>query len=241
MPILAPDVLLEAKGLCAGYGKIDVLRDVHIRVMPSEVVVLVGPNGAGKTTLLKALSGLIPIKAGTLHFSGKQFKDKGPRTFVNAGLSHVVEGHRVFTTLTVSDNLLLAGYDIKPDVRAGRIEYAFSLFPEIAEKRAQSASSLSGGQQQMLAIAQGLVRRPKLLMLDEPSAGLSPVLVDRVLSVINVLKESGTSVLLVEQLVEKAITVSDRVLAMSRGKIVLDSTGKLDDLSDRIRDAYFGT
>ena len=171
------------------------------------MVALLGPNGAGKTTLLRAISGLLP-RSGRVRFAGRNMTGASPRDMVRAGLVHVVEGHRVFTHLTVFDNLLLAGYGM-PRRRAGRrrLEEALAFFPEIAAKRNDRAVTLSGGQQQMLAVAQGLVRRPRLLMLDEPSAGLSPVLVDRVLAAVARLREGGTAVLLVEQLIEKALAL----------------------------------
>jgi branched-chain amino acid transport system ATP-binding protein len=155
-------------------------------------------------------------------------------------LVHVVEGHRVFTQLSVTDNLLLAAYDLPSRERASRVDEALSRFPEIAAKRADRAGALSGGQQQMLAVAQGLVRRPRLLMLDEPSAGLSPVLVDRVLSVAATLRSQGTAILLVEQLVEKALRLADRVYAMAQGKIVLEAATTETDLPHRLERAYFG-
>jgi branched-chain amino acid transport system ATP-binding protein len=153
---------------------------------------------------------------------------------------HVVEGHRVFTQLSVTDNLLLAGYDLPRGQRAGRVEEALAHFPEIAAKRADRAGALSGGQQQMLAVAQGLVRRPRLLMLDEPSAGLSPVLVDRVLSVAATLRDQGTAVLLVEQVVEKALRLADRVYAMAQGRVVMEAATSEPDLPHRLERAYFG-
>ena len=155
-------------------------------------------------------------------------------------LVHVVEGHRVFTQLSVFDNLLLAGYGMKRDERATQVEEALAFFPEIAAKRQDRAGTLSGGQQQMLAVAQGLVRRPRLLMLDEPSAGLSPVLVDRVLAAVARLREGGTAVLLVEQLIEKALAVADRVYALARGSIVLEARTDEPDLPNRLEHAYFG-
>jgi branched-chain amino acid transport system ATP-binding protein len=159
---------------------------------------------------------------------------------VRAGLVHVVEGHRVFTTLTVFDNLLLAGYGMPRLELAVRVEEALAFFPEIAAKRTDRAVTLSGGQQQMLAVAQGLVRRPRLLMLDEPSAGLSPVLVDRVLAAMATLRENGTAVLLVEQLIEKALALADRVYALARGSIVLEARTSEADLPTRLEHAYFG-
>jgi len=244
MPISAADAshssaepLLDVAGLCAGYGKIGVLRGVDLTVAAGEVVALLGPNGAGKTTLLRAISGLLPW-SGQVRFAGRDLAGADPRAVVQAGLAHVIEGHRVFTQLTVRDNLLLAAYDLSRGERAARAEEALALFPEIAEKRHERAGALSGGQQQMLAVAQGLVRRPRLLMLDEPSAGLSPVLVDRVLVVVRRLRESGTAVLLVEQLIEKALALADRVLALARGSIVLEARTGEPDLPVRLEHAY---
>jgi branched-chain amino acid transport system ATP-binding protein len=235
-----PRALLKVDGLVAGYGKITVLHGVDLVVNEAEIVALLGPNGAGKTTLLRAISGLLPWGAGGVHFAGEDMRGAGPRGSARAGLVHVIEGHRVFTQLTVTDNLLLAGYDLPRGERAARIEEALAYFPEIAAKRHDRGGALSGGQQQMLAVAQGLVRRPKLLMLDEPSAGLSPVLVDRVLTVAGKLRESGTSVLLVEQLIEKALALASRVYALARGRIVLEAPTTEADLPHKLERAYFG-
>jgi branched-chain amino acid transport system ATP-binding protein len=226
-------------GLAAGYGKIIVLEGVDLTIGAGEIVALLGPNGAGKTTLLKAVSGLLP-RTGKIRFGGRDISTASPRETVEAGLVHVVEGHRVFTNLTVFDNLLLAGFGLERTVRATQVDEALSFFPEIAAKRADKAGSLSGGQQQMLAVAQGLVRRPRLLMLDEPSAGLSPVLVDRVLAAAARLRDADTAVLLVEQLIEKALALADRVYALARGSIVLEASTKEADLPARLERAYFG-
>ena len=240
MLISAPEPLLAVRGLEAGYGKIEILHGVDLRVGAGEVVALLGPNGAGKTTLLRAVSGLLPWRTGSVRFAGHELQGAGPRETARAGLVHVIEGHRVFTQVSVTDNLLLAGYDVPRAERSARIEEALSFFPEIAEKRHQLGGSLSGGQQQMLAVAQGLVRRPRLLMLDEPSAGLSPVLVDRVLAVVTRLRAGGTAVLLVEQLVEKAAAAADRVYALAQGRIVLEAASGTPDLPHRLELAYFG-
>ncbi len=240
MPISAPDPLLQVKNLRAGYGKIIVLDGIDLTITPGEVVALLGPNGAGKSTLLKAVSGLLP-RTGTVTFAGKNISTASPRAIVEGGLVHVVEGHRVFTQLTVFDNVLLAGYGMKSDLLHRQAEEALAFFPEIAAKRADKAGSLSGGQQQMLAVAQGLVRKPRLLMLDEPSAGLSPVLVDRVLAAAAQLRDAGTAVLLVEQLIEKALKLADRVYALARGSIVLEAKTSEPDLHNRLERAYFGT
>ena len=240
MPISAAEPLLDIAGLSAGYGKIGVLHGVALSVGANEVVALLGPNGAGKTTLLRAVSGLLPW-SGRVHFAGRDLAGTSPRDTVRAGLAHVIEGHRVFTQLAVIDNLLLAVYDLPRGERTARVEEVFALFPEIAAKRRERAVALSGGQQQILAVAQGLVRRPRLLMLDEPSAGLSPVLVDRVLVVVRRLREAGTAVLLVEQLIEKALALADRVYALARGSIVLQARTDEPDLPNRLEHAYLAT
>jgi len=241
VPISAPEIapLLQVEGLSAGYGKIGVLHGIDLAVAQGEIVALLGPNGAGKSTLLKAVSGLLP-RSGRIRFGREDISTAGPRETVRLGLVHVVEGHRVFTQQSVYDNLLLAGYGMPRRDLSLRIEEALAFFPEIAEKRADRAVTLSGGQQQMLAVAQGLVRRPRLLMLDEPSAGLSPVLVDRVLTAAARLREAGTAVLLVEQLIEKALSLADRVYALARGSIVMEARTSEADLPDRLEQAYFG-
>jgi branched-chain amino acid transport system ATP-binding protein len=239
VPISEREPLLQVTGLTAGYGKIVVLHGIDLTIHAGEAVALLGPNGAGKTTLLRAVSGLLPC-AGQVRFGGADIAGASPRDIARRGLVHVIEGHRVFTQLSVADNLLLAGYDLQRAERAGRVEEALAYFPEIAAKRADRAGSLSGGQQQMLAVAQGLVRRPKLLMLDEPSAGLSPVLVDRVLTVAARLRSQGTAILLVEQLIEKALGLVDRVYATARGHIVMEAGSKEPDLPHRLEQAYFG-
>ena len=236
----AAEPLLSVTRLESGYGKIRVLHGVGLTVAAGEVVALLGPNGAGKSTLLRALSGLLPVSAGNVRFGGRDITNITPREAARAGLVHVIEGHRVFTQMSVADNLLLAGYDLARGERAARVEEALSFFPEIAEKRHERGGALSGGQQQMLTVAQGLVRRPRLLMLDEPSAGLSPVLVDRVLNVIDQLRRQGTAVLLVEQLLEKALAAADRVYALVQGHIALEAVTGEPNLAHRLERAYFG-
>jgi branched-chain amino acid transport system ATP-binding protein len=240
VPTSVVEPLLSVARLESGHGKIRVLHGIDLHVSAGEVVALLGPNGAGKTTLLRALSGLLPVNSGDVHFGGRDIANATPRQTAREGLVHVIEGHRVFTQLSVTDNLLLAAYDLPRGERAARLEQALSFFPEIAEKRHERGGALSGGQQQMLTVAQGLIRRPRLLMLDEPSAGLSPVLVDRVLDVIARLRGNGTAVLLVEQLLEKALAVADRVYALVQGHIVLEARTGEPDLPQRLERAYLG-
>jgi branched-chain amino acid transport system ATP-binding protein len=240
VPTSVAEPLLAVARLESGHGKIRVLHGIDLHVSAGEVVALLGPNGAGKTTLLRALSGLLPVNSGYVLFGGRDIANATPRQTAREGLVHVIEGHRVFTQLSVTDNLLLAAYDLPRGERAARLEQALSFFPEIAEKRHERGGALSGGQQQMLTVAQGLIRRPRLLMLDEPSAGLSPVLVDRVLDVIARLRGNGTAVLLVEQLLEKALAAADRVYALAQGHIVLEAATSEADLPQRLERAYLG-
>jgi len=236
----SPTAAVRVEGLVKSFGATRALAGVDLEVPPGTVFALLGPNGAGKTTLLRAVSGLLSWKAGTVTFGDRDLAGSSPRDIAQAGLAHVIEGHRVFTQLSVADNLSLAGYDLPRGERAARIDEALDFFPEIAAKRRDKAGSLSGGQQQMLAVAQGLVRRPRLLMLDEPSAGLSPLLVDRVLAVTGRLRESGVAVLLVEQLIDKVLAFADRIYAMARGRIVLEAATGEADLPHRLEHAYFG-
>ncbi|CAM4165238.1 ABC transporter ATP-binding protein [Bordetella tumulicola] len=236
----AHEDLLQVQRLNAGYGKIQILHDVDMAMRPGEIVALLGPNGAGKSTLMRAISGLLPWMSGDVRFDGKSLHRASPRDAAKLGLVHVIEGHHVFTQLSVQDNLALAGYDIARAERQQRIQDALAFFPEIAQKRHDRAGALSGGQQQMLVVAQGLVKRPRLLILDEPSAGLSPVLVDRVFEVAARLRDEGTSVLLVEQLVEKSLALADRVYAMAHGEIVLQADTNESNLQGRLEEAYFG-
>lgn len=243
MPISEPergDRLLVVEGLSAGYGSLRVLSHLDIEVRSNEVVAMVGPNGAGKSTLLCAISGLIPRTGGQIRFGGRTVGSASTRERGRMGLVHVIEGHRVLSALTVDENLLLAAMDLAPAERSRRIDQVYDLFPEIAAKRGLKAGTLSGGQQQMLVVGQGIVRRPKLLMLDEPSAGLAPVLIDRVLEVVAGLPAAGTSVLLVEQAVEKALRVAHRVYALAHGKVVLSTDAATARQPGVLEQAYFG-
>lgn len=234
------DILLAVEDLHVAYGKAHVVHGVSFSVRAGEFVVLLGRNGAGKTTILHALSGLIPKLAGKVTFAGRDITRTAPREIVQAGLLQVLEGHRVFTSLTVEDNLLIgAAARSKPDLRA-TIEELYEEFPEIADKRHQQASRLSGGQQQILAVAQGIVADPTLLMLDEPSAGLAPIVVDRILSYAAKLAKTGVAILLVEQLVEKALKHADFGYLLETGAI--GGEGRASELGDSelLRRVYLG-
>ena len=233
--------LLSLDRVSAGYGKLSVLHDVSLRVESGEIVAVVGLNGAGKSTLLGAISGLVSSTAGAIVFDGQNLKGASTRKRMRAGLVHVLEGHRVIPSLTIEENIQLAMMHLPRAVRTERLQEALDAFPDLAPKRQDQASTLSGGQQQMLVVAQGMVRHPKLLLLDEPSAGLAPVLIDRVLGVAKMLAARGTAVLLVEQAVEKALSVANRVYALAHGEVVLDADVETARKPGVLERAYLGT
>ena|SRR2546425_9685607 len=233
--------LLSVKGLTAGYGSLRVIQNLDMSLEQGEIVALVGPNGAGKSTLLKAISSLILKTRGTVMFDGADISKLSTRECGKRGLVHVLEGHRVFAPLTVEENLLLAAFDVPAAQRFALVEQAYAFFPDIAKKRHDKAGTLSGGQQQMLVVGQGIVRRPKLLILDEPSAGLAPVLIDRVLEVVQSLRAKGAAILLIEQAVEKALRIADRVYVMVHGQLVLNTDAASARAPGVLETAYLGT
>jgi branched-chain amino acid transport system ATP-binding protein len=232
--------LLEIDDLHVAYGKAEVLHGASLCVHEGEFVSILGRNGAGKSTLLNAISGLIPKRSGHVRFAGQDIAQATPHAIVRAGLVQVLEGHRIFPSLTVEDNILMGMYGKHGRVQREKLERMYALFPEIAEKRRQPASRLSGGQQEILAVAQGMVADPKLLVLDEPSGGLAPVVVDRILDVAVSLCETGVAILLVEQLVEKALSRSDRCYLMETGRMIHSGPAAEILGSDILHRAFFG-
>ena len=214
-----PQVLLEVRDLHIAYGKAEVVHGISMDVRGGEFVVMLGRNGAGKSTLLHAISGLVPKQSGSVHFEGRDLSAASPREIVKAGIVQVLEGHRVFHTLSVEDNLLIGTYAINPRGDRSKLDRIYTLFPEMAERRGQMASRLSGGQQQILAVAQGVIGEPRLLMLDEPSGGLAPIVIDRILEVASQLCRSGLAILLVEQLVDKALRHAHYGYLVETGRI----------------------
>ena len=229
--------MLEVSGLEAGYGRVQVLWGIDLEVGEGEVVALVGSNGAGKTTLLRAISGMIAPSGGDVRLDGDSLVRRAPEDVVKAGIAHVPEGRRLFAGLTVRENLRVGAY-----ARGGEadIERAVGLFPRLGERLDQVAGSMSGGEQQMCAIARGLMADPKLIMIDELSLGLAPNLVEQILERLTSVTEAGTSVLLVEQDVDAALEAAARGYVLENGRIVAagESTALLDD--PRIREAYLG-
>lgn len=206
--------MFEAKQLSAGYGRVQVLWDVDLRIGDNEIVALVGPNGAGKTTLLRALTGMVEIRSGTVDFRGEIVRGRSIEQIVSLGISHVPEGRRLFPGLSVRDNLRLGGWR----KRNTDIDRVVELFPRLGERLNQLAGSMSGGEQQMCAIARGLMSEPHIMMIDELSLGLAPVVVDEIIVRLPDIASSGTSILLVEQDVDAALTVAERAYVLETGR-----------------------
>lgn len=232
--------LLKVSDLHVAYGKAEVVHGISLEVRNGEFTVMLGRNGAGKSTMLHAISGLIPKKSGRVEFDGRDLSDATPRDIVRAGIVQVLEGHRVFTTLTVEDNLLIGTYARSPHGDRSKLARIYDLFPELKEKRDDHASRLSGGQQQILAVAQGVIGEPRLLILDEPSAGLAPMVIDRILSVAAELCKGGMAILLVEQLVEKALRHAGYCYLVETGRIAAAGTPKEIQASDVLHQTYLG-
>jgi branched-chain amino acid transport system ATP-binding protein len=233
--------VLVLQGLRAGYGDVEVLRDVSLEVSAGELVALVGANGAGKTTTLRAISGLVRPAGGAIRFAGARIEGRPPHEIVARGLLQVPEGRKIFPSLTVQENLDLGAY--RPAARARRPEVrarVFALFPLLAERRRQPAGTLSGGEQQMLAIGRSLMGGPRLLMLDEPSLGLAPLVVDRIFDVIQAINAEGIPVLLVEQNVQRSLAIADRAYVLEQGRVTLAGRGPELLAREDIRKAYLG-
>ncbi len=234
--------LLEVRQLAAGYGDVQVLWDVSLTVLAGEIVCLVGSNGAGKTTTLRCLSGLVAPSGGQFYFDDHNFTGHSPVALVESGIAHVPEGRRLFSGLSVYDNLLLGAYRRKAGhaAIARDIERIYSLFPRLAERRKQDATTLSGGEQQMCAIARGLMAAPRLLMIDELSLGLAPKVVGELVEALKVVNAEGTSLLIVEQDVATALSLADRGYVMDRGRTVADGDSETLRGDAAIRSAYLG-
>jgi branched-chain amino acid transport system ATP-binding protein len=233
--------LLEIDGLRVAYGKAEVVSGVTFAIRAGSFVVMLGRNGAGKSTILHAISGLIPKVAGTVRFDGRDITNASAADIVRAGLVQVLEGHRVFTNMSVEDNLLIGTYAKSRAGDPSKLERIYALFPEMAEKRHDLASRLSGGQQQILAVAQGIIAEPRLLILDEPSAGLAPLVIDRILAVAADLARQGIAILLIEQLVEKALKHAEHCLLLETGKIAGQGDPRALHESGMIRKVYLGS
>ncbi|HYF43724.1 MAG TPA: ABC transporter ATP-binding protein [Ramlibacter sp.] len=228
---------LKVEGLSAGYGPVQVLRNLKLEARPGLTVIL-GPNGAGKTTLLRALTGLIP-RGGDVLLDGEELPEK-THEIVQAGIALVPEGRQLFGQMTVAENLELGGWLVTKAERARRLEQVFVDFPKLRERSQQLAGTMSGGEQQMVAVARAMMSAPRLLMLDEPSLGLAPRMVDELLAIARRIADAGTTVLMVEQNVKKALAVADRGYVLERGTLVASGAAKLLARSTVVREAYLG-
>jgi len=240
MAMASAMALLAVDGLVSDYGRVRALDGVALAVGKGELVALVGANGAGKTTLLRCLSGVQPTRAGSVRFAGTDITQAASEARVRAGIGHVPEGRQVFAPLSVEDNLRLGAFARGRARTAEGLERAYALFPILAERRAAPAGALSGGQQQMLAVGRALMSRPTLLLMDEPSMGLAPLMVREIFSVVRRLRDEGTTILLVEQNARAALAIADRGYVLETGRVILSDTGPALLADDRVRRAYLG-
>jgi branched-chain amino acid transport system ATP-binding protein len=231
--------LLEIAGLTSHYGRIQALKGIDLSVREGELLALVGANGAGKTTLLRAISGVQPASGGTIRFAGEDITRIKAARRVALGIAQVPEGRQVFGPLSVEDNLMLGAYT-RNDAIQGDRDRIYAMFPALRQKRREPAGTLSGGQQQMLAIGRALMARPKLLLLDEPSMGLAPLLVAEIFDTIRALKGAGTTIFLVEQNAHAALAIADRGYVLETGCIVLQDSGGALLANERVKEAYLG-
>ena len=232
--------LLRLDGLEAGYGDLTAISGVSLEVLPGEAVTLIGSNGAGKTTTLRAISGLLPLRAGRIEFEGARLDGLGSSQIVARGIAHVPEGRQLFPTMTVRDNLELGGRAVDRRRRDEALEIVFTLFPRLRERERQLAGTLSGGEQQMCAIGRGLMARPRLLLLDEPSLGLAPLTVKLIFEPLERINHGGTTIVLVEQNVPRALQLSHRGYVLENGRIVLEGTRDSLLASPHVKHAYLG-
>jgi len=231
--------MLKIENLTVKYGKIIAVDNISLTIPTNEIVALIGANGAGKSTILKTVSGLLRTRTGSISFNEENIAHTEAHKLLAKGLAHVPEGRRIFLQMSVMENLEMGAYIRKDNYKAD-IADVFARFPRLEERKNQVAGTLSGGEQQMLAIGRALMSRPKLLMLDEPSMGLAPILVDQIFDIIKELHASGTTVLLVEQNAEKALAIADRAYVLESGRIAVSGTGSELAASDKIKKAYLG-
>jgi branched-chain amino acid transport system ATP-binding protein len=233
-------IALQVRDLHAGYGKIPILESVSLQITGGEVVAVVGPNGAGKSTLLKALSGLIRPSSGEILFDGRNLSGWPAYNIARAGISYVPEGGRLFPNMTVRENLFMGAFATPANLKSGLLEEIYTLFPILEKRGRQLARTLSGGEKQMLAISRGLVSRPKLLLLDEPSLGIAPKLVEEIYERLHMLKDKGLTVLLVEQNTTFALELADRAYVLENGRVVLAGSGPEVAANPGIRKHFLG-
>lgn len=233
--------MLEIKDLCVSYGAIDAVKGISLKVNDGEIVSLIGANGAGKTTTLHTITGLVPAKSGSITYDGHDLLKTHANKIVTLGMAHVPEGRHVFTRMSVQENLEMGAFSLKDQSSLGKdLEMVFDYFPRLKERRRQLAGTLSGGEQQMLAVGRALMSRPKVLMMDEPSLGLAPLIVKDIFSIIRRVNADGITVLLIEQNANAALRVADYGYVLETGTIALTSTGEELLRNESVREAYLG-
>jgi branched-chain amino acid transport system ATP-binding protein len=233
--------MLNVSGIDVYYGNIQALKGVSLEINEGEIVTLIGANGAGKSTLLKTLSGLLKPKSGSIEYLGNSISGKAPQSIVKVGISHVPEGRRVFANMSVEENLELGAYLRKDSAGIRKdIQSVYELFPRLQERRKQLSGTLSGGEQQMLAMGRAIMAKPKLLLLDEPSMGLAPLMVKTIFQIIEKINQDGTTILLVEQNANMALSVADRAYVIETGRVVISGTAEELQASEEIKKAYLG-
>ncbi len=233
--------IIEVKNLSVSYGDVQVLWGINLKIEKGKIIALVGSNGAGKTTFLKALSGLLPYKEGDIFFNGESLKNLSSEEIVKRGIIHVPEGRRLFPDMTVEENLLMGAYIRGNDPEIEKdLEYVYSIFPRLKERKTQRAGSLSGGEQQMVAIARGLMGKPKVFIVDEMSLGLAPLIVDNLIEIIKKINSEGTTVLLVEQDVQLALENSDYAYVLDTGQIAMEGPSQVLLNNPEIKKVYLG-
>jgi len=233
--------MLEAENISAGYGLVQILWNVSFNIKEKEIVSIIGPNGAGKTTLVRTVAGLINTKTGNIRFNGEEIENLPPYEIVKKGITLIPEGREIFPRMTVEENLLIGAYtvDEKAKVSASK-QHVYQIFPVLKKKEKALAQTLSGGEQQMLVICRSLMSNPKLLILDEPSLGLAPIVVEKVLDTLRMINEEGVTILLVEQNIRDSLNLADRAYVLEEGKIIIEGEGRKLLANSHIKEVYLG-
>jgi branched-chain amino acid transport system ATP-binding protein len=233
--------MLQVENLSSGYGAVQILWDVSFRINEKEIICIIGPNGAGKTTLVRTIAGLLPTKTGTIRFKGENIEKTPPYEIVKKGLTLIPEGREIFPRLTVDENMRLGAYTINDKSKVGELkERVYQIFPVLKKKEKVLAQTLSGGEQQMLVIGRSLMSNPKLLILDEPSLGLAPIIVEKVLDTLEMINDDGVTILLVEQNIRDSLNIANRAYVLEEGKIIIEGEGRELLNNEHIKEVYLG-
>ena len=233
--------MLQVENLSSGYGAVQILWDVSFRINEKEIICIIGPNGAGKTTLVRTIAGLLPTKTGTIRFKGENIEKTPPYEIVKKGLTLIPEGREIFPRLTVDENMRLGAYTINDKSKVGELkERVYQIFPVLKKKEKVLAQTLSGGEQQMLVIGRSLMSKPKLLILDEPSLGLAPIIVEKVLDTLEMINDDGVTILLVEQNIRDSLNIANRAYVLEEGKIIIEGEGRELLNNEHIKEVYLG-